>query len=224
MRAMIAVVGMLALAAPLAAQGHMGDPTKKIEGGGVFPPGWHARVDQASESTDQVKFVTMGSGYHVTLGPHTILWNATNTASGSYRVTAQFAGVLQPAGHGAGGESYGLIFGGSNLDRDNQTYFYFIIHKSGEWELRHRAGAAVHDVQTWTANPAIQAADASSKQTNTLSVEVGADKVRLLANGREVGSLDRSQLEAMSPLNGIAGMRFSHNLNGHIGSFTVEKM
>ena len=51
------------------------------------PAGWQMRIDRSTSATDpdkspDVKFVTMGQGFHVTAGPAAVLWKPENTASG----------------------------------------------------------------------------------------------------------------------------------------------
>ncbi len=55
----------------LPAQEH--DPDQGVAGGGTLPAGWAIRTDKGTNQ-DQVKFVAMGQGYHVTLGPRTIFY------------------------------------------------------------------------------------------------------------------------------------------------------
>ena len=42
------------------------DPDDGVAGGGTLPAGWAIRTDKGTNQ-DQVKFVAMGQGYHVTL-------------------------------------------------------------------------------------------------------------------------------------------------------------
>ena len=84
--------------------------------------------------------------------------------------------------------------------------------------IKKREGAATPNIMSWTDNAAIKKADASGKMTNTLAIEVGADKVRFLVNGTEVASQPRSQIDA----DGIAGLRINHNLNVQVEGFGVK--
>ena len=87
---------LLLLAAPLAAQARKpakaADPDKPVKGGGSLPAGWSARTDDEGKEAD-VKFVTMEKGYHVTLGPATILWRAADKVDGTFHAVALFGSL-----------------------------------------------------------------------------------------------------------------------------------
>ncbi len=190
------------------------DPDRGVAGGGDLPAGWSLRTDKGTHE-DQVKFVAMGQGYHITLGPRTILYREADAASGSYTVTASFTQTEGPR-HA---EAYGLILGGSNLQDDDQRYSYFLIRGNGQFLVKNRDGSNTSPVSgPWTTHAAIQPQDETGKCSNTLSVEVGDSQVRFLVNGEEVyaGSIDQFQTE------GIAGIRVNHNLDLHIDGFAVE--
>ena len=66
----VAVLALVALA-PLAAQA---------------PKGWKMRVDRSTEASDpdasgDIKFVTMGSGFHATNPQAAVYWNPANNAT-----------------------------------------------------------------------------------------------------------------------------------------------
>ena len=54
--------------------------------------------------------------------------------------------------------------------------------------------------------------------SNTLSIDVGKDKVRFLVNGTEVSTADAAKVDTA----GIAGLRINHNLNVHVEGFAVK--
>src|SRR5882672_9253568 len=91
------------------------------------PKGWKVRVDESREASDpdaagNIKFVTMGTGFHATNPQAAVYWNPANTASGAYTLKGTF--VLQkPSGHT---NYYGLVFGGSALEGAQQKYSYFV--------------------------------------------------------------------------------------------------
>ena len=60
--------------------------------------------------------------------------------------------------------------------------------------------------------------DAAGKATNTLTVEAVGDKVRMLVNGEEVKSWERSYWNA----DGHVGLRINHNLDVHVSDYKVE--
>jgi hypothetical protein len=219
----LAIVGLGLAASTLAAQEK--DPTKEVAGGGVTLKGWEGRVDpqaaKQGKTIKDVKMVGMGTGFHVTAGPAAIYWNPANTVSGNYSVTGTFTQTKAPA-HA---EAYGLFIGGKELKEANQSYAYFLVRGDGKYLINHRANdSTVHKLVDWTANSAVKAADANGKATNKLSIVVGADKVSFLANGVEVNSLPRAQLDGMGQgTSGIAGVRVNHNLDVHVDGFAVAK-
>ena len=190
------------------------DHDKMVQGGGKLPAEWQARLDNAGASLEGVKLEAAGGGLHVTSGPAGIYYKPDQKATGSYETHATFT-QLEPAAHP---EAYGLIVGGADLQGENQKYTYFLVRQDGKFLIKRRDGAATPNDVSWTENAAIKKADASGKMTNTLSVEVGADKVRFLINGTEVASEPRAQIDT----NGIAGLRINHNLNVQVEGFGVK--
>ena len=217
----MAVAGLGLAAGTLSAQGM--DSTKTTAGGGVQVAGWTGRIDpqasKAGRNISEDKVVAMGGGFHVTGGPAAIYWNPANTASGNYTVSASFT-QTKPTVHP---EAYGLFIGGKDLDTPNQSYAYFEVRQDGKYLINHRANdSTVHKMVDWTANPAVRAAGSSGTANNTLSIVVGADKVSFVANGVEVSSVPRAQLDGMGQgTTGIAGVRVNHNLDVHIDGFAV---
>ena len=229
-RTLFSVSLTLFAAAPLAAQSkpetkaekkadkmdHM-DMDKKIKGG-PLPAGWMGRTDDKTAKIDEAKFVTMGKGYHVTSGPAAIYWNAKDKVSGPFTATA----TLSQTKAGEHPEAYGIFFAGKNLEAANQTYFYFIVRGNGQFMVNHRAGSddhAVHKIIGWTDNAAIKKADAKGAATNTLTVDASkADSVRLKVNGTQVAALSAKDVSGNGD---IVGLRVNHNLDVHIGEFTV---
>ena len=219
----------LLAAMPLAAQGKMEkkadkkadkmdhmDMDKKVKGG-PLPSGWAGRTDDKSAKIDDAKFVTMGNGYHVTSGPAAIYWNAKDKVSGPFTATASLTQTKAPQHP----EAYGLFFGGKNLEAPNQTYFYFLVRGDGKFLVNHRAGDAVHKIVQWTDNAAIKKADAKGAATNTLTVDASkTDSVRLKVNGVQVSALSAKDVSSNGD---IVGLRVNHNLDVHVGDFTVTK-
>ncbi|MBC7896979.1 MAG: hypothetical protein H7066_16290 [Cytophagaceae bacterium] len=195
------------LAAPLAAQA---------------PAGWHERVDRSTSASDpdntpDVKFVTMGPGFHVTTGPAVTLWKNENTASGAYTLKGRFR-LVQPSGHN---NYYGLVFGGSGLEGADQAYLYFLVGQNGSYIVKHRAGAATHDVQGRTPHESIVKPDDKGTSTNTLEVRVAADKIDYVINGTVVHSTPKAGMSART--DGTWGMRVNHQLEVHVDQLAVTK-
>src|SRR5687768_14523295 len=133
--ALIAAV-LAAVAAPAAAQ-HTHQET--VSGGGKLPPGWHARRDKqaADANLENVKFMPMGSGFHITMGgTNATFWNPANDAKGEFELSASFVQTKPNEMHPEGA---GLMFNGANLDKPNQSYVYFLV-RDGRYLINHRAG------------------------------------------------------------------------------------
>lgn len=215
--------GVMLAPAILAAQ----DSDKKVAGGGDLAPGWQMRVDPRAGSGTPPKFVAMGAGLHATSGSRAIYWRPADVAKGNYKVEATFTLTKAPS-HA---EAYGLVFAGKDLTTANQNYMYFTLGGNGTYLIKHRAGDAdslIHTIANWTPSDAISQPDASGKRTDKLEVMVGAQKVQYLINGKEVYSMDRAKMtgpNAMLPsLDGIAGIRVSHNLDIHISDFKITPL
>ncbi len=210
MRGMIMFFTAVILATQAAAQSAPRAP------GSHLPAGWQVRLDQADAPVTEVKFATMGGGYHVTLGPAAVFYNPAHVAKGEYRARATFT-QTRASQHP---EGYGLIIGGRDLGSPKQDYLYFLVRQDGKFLVKHRAGQETHTLYDWTEHSAIAKADSSGKMTNTLAIEAGPHGARFLVNGTEVAKLDR-----VPYLNtdGIVGLRINHNLDVHIDGFGVER-
>src|ERR1700692_4564845 len=111
------------------------------------PHGWKLRVDKSTEASDpdaagDIKFVTMGSGFHATNPKAAVYWNPANTASGAYTLKGTFT-LMKPSGHT---NYYGLVFGGSALEGAQQSYLYFMVAQNGMWLLKNRNGNATKTI------------------------------------------------------------------------------
>lgn len=207
---------MLIAAAPLSAQVKKEkDPDKKVEGG-ALPAGWMGRTDQASKSIADAKFVTMGTGYHVSSGPAAIYWNDKTKTTGPFTASATFRQTKNPTHP----EAYGLFFMGNKLDGADQNYAYFLVRGDGKVLVNHRAGTEIHKIMGWTDNAAVAKADANGVATNTLGIDgTKPDSVRLLVNGVQIAALGSMQFGSTD---GHVGLRVNHNLDVHISDFAVS--
>ncbi len=224
MRSLLSTLALLVFAAPLAAQKPQGrddDPTHKVAGGTV-PAGWTVRVDDKDAvrgmSSANLKFVGMGTGYHVTAGPAAILYNPNDVVTGNYTVHASFTQTKAPMHP----EAYGLVIGGKNLPDSTQEYMYFIVRGDGKYMINHRGGSVVHKLVDWTPSDAVHKADESGKATNDLAVRVTSDSVAFIANGTPVQTFAKSELHGFNT-DGQAGFRVNHNLDVHVANFGITK-
>ena len=189
------------------------DPTVRAAGGTV-PTGWQIRIDDKDAgryTTNDVRFVAMGDGFHITSGPAAIYPGAD--LPNEFVLEATFNQTQAPRHP----EAYGLFFSGTDLDNaDRQQYAYFLVRGTGQFLINHRAGRDVHKIVDWADNPAVNKQDQSGKASNRLTVRAGADSVRFLANGRQVAAISR---QVIGNPRGRAGLRINHNLDVHVTGF-----
>ncbi len=222
MKKMFALLGAFSVAAVASTASAQGmdkgmDMYKAVTQEGPTPAGWMIRTDKATDKSTSVNFVTMGPGMHVTSGNvAAIYWNPANTASGAYTISASF-GVRQIPLH----DAVGLVWGGANLDNDKESYDYLLIYGGGEFAVKHRSGAAVHDVIAKTKNAAIKPADKDGgAAANNVAVKVAADSIRIFANDVQIGAVDAKN--PMMPNSGIYGVRVNHGISVHISNLAKK--
>ena len=205
-RKFLMLAPLLLLAAPLSAQA---------------PAGLQLRIDNSTDAADpddvpEVTVTTVGRGFQVNTGPAAVVWNPTNTASGTYTLKGKFT-LQKPSGHT---NYYGLVFGGSALDDASQEYLYFLVSQNGTFIVKQRMGTMVHDVIGRTPHAAVVKPDASGKSVNDLEVRVGADKIDYVVNGQVVHSTPKTGMKT----DGIYGVRINHVLPGVlVEGLTVTK-
>jgi len=186
------------------------------------PQGWKMRVDRSTAASDpdaagDIKFVTMGSGFHATNPQAAVYWNPANTVAGTYALKGTFT-LMKPSGHT---NYYGLVFGGSGLEGPQQSYLYFVVAQNGTWLIKRRDGEATSIVSPKTPNDAVKKPDASGRSTNALEVRVGADKIDFEVNGVVVHTEPKSGATAKTE--GIYGIRVNHLLEVQVDGLTVSK-
>jgi hypothetical protein len=184
--------------------------------------GWKVRVDASTAASDpdaagDVKFTSMGTGFHATNPKAAVYWNPSNTATGAYTLKGTFK-LIKPSNHT---NYYGLVFGGNNLEGATQSYIYFMVAQDGTWLIKHRAGDATHDVSQKTPSDAVKKPGADGTSVNALEVRVGADKVEYVVNGTVVTSTAKSGMTAKT--DGTWGVRVNHFLEVHIDGLGASK-
>ena len=221
MRSTLVLFALVAVTSPLSGQAAQAakdkDPTVNVQGSPQLPSGWKLRFDNKGAKQEDVKFVTMGQGYHFTSGPAAIYYNSKDMMAGTYTVTASLTQTKAPTHP----EAYGVFVGGHNLQDSTQQYLYFLTRGDGKILINHRAGSEVHKLVDWAATDATKPQDASGKATNELSIDVKSDSVLFLANGKVVKGFSKAEMHGFNT-DGQAGLRVNHNLDVHVGSFQAK--
>jgi hypothetical protein len=192
------------------------------------PAGWKVRIDgspnaYAADASSTLKFMPMGGGFHVVGGPAGALWDPGHTVKGLFTASATF--TLTKPGTGAG--HYGLFFGGRDLEGSAPTYVSFTIAPDGTYQVRHREGAMVHEIDG-TPHFAIRKPDAGGTSKNTLEVRVAPTAVSYLVNGAVVTATPtRAGMGSYTELamtGGIVGVRIDGVLDLRVDGFKAGAM
>lgn len=194
------------------------DLQARQEGDLTPPPTWQVRLDQPDRgSVDDIYYVEMPPGWHITTGPAAIFWDPANVASGDFRIESEVY-LFDP---GQRREAFGIFFGGSNLNGPGQAYTYFLIREGGEFIVKDRNGDEAPTLVPWTAHDAIASfatrPDGDDTAKNVLAVEARGDTVHFFVNGVEVASLPRTEVRT----DGQVGLRVNHSLNLHFSTLEV---
>jgi hypothetical protein len=214
------------LAAPLAAQGKPSDPDVKVAGGGTLPAGWSYRLEDATASIANAKFVAMGSGFHFSTGPAGIYWREADAVTGSFHTLATFVQTKAPMHP----EAYGIFVAGKDLKSGTASYVYLIVRGDGMYSIRQggAAGSPSTNLTTggnrngWLASDAVVKQDSAGKATNKLEVagDAATKKLKFSVNGKQVAEIDAPG----GSVAGLVGIRMNHNLDVHVDGFAVHKM
>lgn len=180
------------------------------------PEGWMVRTDGGA-SAETIDFLDMAPGWHITTGPAAIFYHPDRTATGTYRVEAE-THLFDP---GQRREGFGILFGGTDLEGDAQSYGYFLIRRDGSYLVKRRDGAETEVIEGWTEHPAVvgwdERAEDAATVKNVLAVEVGETEVAFHVNGEEVHRVAREELST----DGVVGLRVNHSLNLHVTRLDV---
>ncbi len=169
------------------------------------PDGWVARPE---------RFVEMPPGWHITAGRGVILYNEATASTGQFRVESE-GYLFDPEGRNG---TYGLIFGGRDLDSDAQRYVAFEIDTQGRFAVRRHDGHESAELVPPTVSDALRpwtGEDATVK--NVLGVDVGPATVKFVVNGATVAELPRADVGP----DGVLGFRIDAGVNIHVTTLDV---
>ncbi len=189
-------------------------------------PGLKVRIDgghatSAAAAAPGLTIAPTATGVQVTGGPGAVLWDPAHAMKGVYNVKATFT-LVKPS---ATTTDYGLVFGATDLEGGTPTYVYFTIAQDGAFQVRHRAGNEIHDIDK-SLHFAIRRPDASGRSTNMLEVQVAPTAVSYLINGAVVHATPTragtgSYTEG-EKTHGLAGIRIDGAVNLQVDGFEVN--
>lgn len=216
---LIILIGFFAFLYPQVNKKNFNDKNVGKKSGLQLPSGWEMRFDRSNATKNDVKLVKEGEYYHFTSDPvgAAIYYNPKNKEMGEYKIEADFR-QLKPSAHP---EAYGVFLAGTNLQKENQYYLYFLVRQDGKYLIKKRIGNDTKLVVKWTADKNVNAENKKGETINKLSVIVGKKDVIFSANGKKLVSLSKKDLGGTD---GIVGMRINHNLDIKVSSLNIKKM
>ncbi len=191
------------------------DKDSKIKGTVQLPKSWEVRLDKTDANKNDIKITSDSNYYHFVTGPAAIYYNTKNTEYGQYKIEADFI-QMKPSKHP---EAYGLFFAGSNLQKDNQHYIYFLVRQDGKYLIKERNGKGTKEIVNWTSDDNINSQNKKGQTINKLTITVNKRVVIFGANGKAVKFFDKSLIDKTV---GIVGLRINHNLNVKASGLKIE--
>ena len=198
------------------------DADRSVEDGGVKVDGWEGRIDrrpirQGMSITDS-RFAAEGNAFRLSIGPAAVFWNNANVASGDYEVQASFKEHAMRASHP---HPYGIFIGGANLQSETEELLYCIVYGNGDFVIKTFHGSDVTTLVDRGPHDAVHKANAEGESNNEVGWRVNDGTATCLVNGMEVASL--SQDEVGASLDGIYGIRVSHNIELTVSGFGMAR-
>jgi hypothetical protein len=179
---------------------------------GQAPPHWKVAVDAPirminteSVSDSTLWFTSMAPGWHVTMGPGGVLYDARHVADGRFDTELEF--FIFP---NASNEEIGVFLGGKDLDGAAKSYVAFVVRRDGSAAVLKRSGRSETAVMPWTPSPAVVSPEKSGK--NLIRIAMDSAGVHFLVNGTRLGTWPRADLM----LDGHFGMRIGKLVNAHV--------
>jgi hypothetical protein len=218
---------LLVLAGGVGAQG---DPDRVVPNGGIFAPGWKGRIDASSikqgRTINDSRFELKDGVFVIAAGPAAIYWNPANTASGDYTVSATFR---EPKYMSANSHPhpYGVFIAGHKLDTEEPSLLYCSAYGNGTFIVRGFGPAPFQmGGRRPTPHDAVNRAGEDGSVTQQIAWRVKGGRAECVINGAVVASYDRSELVGpgkLESLDGVYGLRVSHNLDVIVSGFTLTK-
>lgn len=223
MRSLALVLLAAVVALPVAAQ----DADRSVKDGGIMVAGWKGRVDRRAASQGKTvkdsKLIMENGALRLSAGPAGNFWRDADVAKGDFEVKGTFKEHTMAASHP---HSFGVFIGGAALESEMETLMYCIAYGNGTFAVKTFHGAKVTTLVAPTAHAALQKADAKGESTNTIGWKVSGGKASCVINGTAVKTFDRSEVVAadkLTSLDGVYGIRVSHNLELTVSGFGLLK-
>ena len=191
------------------------DKDLKIKGTVQLPKNWEMRFDKPDASKSDMRLTKDGNYYHFITGPAAIYYNPKDAEYGQYKIEANFIQV-KPSKHP---EAYGIFFSGSNLQRDDQHYLYFLVRQDGKYLIKERNGKDTKVIVNWTSDDNVYPQNNKGETINKLTITVNSRIVIFGVNGKAVEHFNKSFFTRTA---GIVGLRINHNLNVKTSGLKIE--
>lgn len=203
------------------------DESRTVAGGGILVEGWQGTVHGSDQSIEDARFAEEEGALHAVTGPAITYWNAANTATGDYTVTATFR---EPAYMALNNHPhpYGIVIAGNDMGTDQQSYLYCAAYGNGRFIVR---GFGPEPFQVNGRRPeehsaVNQAAGEGEPVTQEIAVSVRGDNVECAINGTVVGTYDKASLVTAGKLkstDGMYGLRFAHNTEAFVTGLSLTQ-
>jgi hypothetical protein len=173
------------------------------------------RVKPDGGNTEPVEWTPMPPGWHITTGPGSIIYDASNVATGRFALSMEVH--LFPK---ASEEGYGVFLGGQSLDGPTATYVAFLMRRDGALQIVRTQGTGSIVLREWSATDAIKPHPGTDGTAlNTLTVRADLDSVRVEANGQRITAVPRAGLS----LDGTFGFRVGRGINLHVTNLDITR-
>jgi hypothetical protein len=207
------------------------EPDRVVPGGGIFASGWTGKIPDVTSlkqgrTINDSKVEMKGDTITMTIGPAAIYWNPKNTASGDYTVKATIREpkVMSASNHA---HPYGIFIAGNKLDTDQMSLLYCAPYATGTFIVRGFGPAPFQmGGRQPTASEAVNKTGTDGSVTQAIQWTVKGGRAECSINGKVVAGYDKAELVTagkLESLDGIYGLRVSHNLDLVVTGFGMSK-
>lgn len=206
------------------------DASRKVAGGGITAAGWKGKVDAGEAAKgatiNDSKFAQQGAEIQINNGPAAVYWKPSETASGSYTVSATFTEPKYMSSNDHP-HPYGIFIAGSKLDTENATLLYCAPYGNGSFIVRGFGPAPfMLNGRRGAPNDAVKKAAAGGSVTQEVAWVVTPEKAECKINGAVVATYPKAELVGAGKaesLDGIAGIRVAHNVDVNVTNWKITK-